>query len=442
MSVVKTLMPYVARILASSTLQRGRQWRFELQRILRAEAKQIEVFLNIQDPYAYGLAQVLPAFQARFNLPINVRFICEYQEDVVPEPELLRQYAKDDAAYLARLYQLQEEHFADVPQAQVMPFVAAYEWRGDRSPQAALAVFEQVRTQQPAPVLTLAQQDAGKVQITLNQQRLQHLGHYNSAVLFYAGEWFWGLDRLHYLERRLNREGLNIGTAQVLFKQTQYPSELNPEQPLNAQHEGAQLPPLTLYWSARSPYSYLALLRCQQLATCYRLPFEVKPVMPMMMRNMPVPQRKKMAIFYDTVREARHYGIPYGQVADPLGAGVERCYALLAYARQAQGYLAFLQSFARGVNSQGLQAESDKGMAKIVSNAGLDWREAQRHINSNDWRDEVANNFAQMQLQGLWGVPCIHFAGLWVWGQDRIARVAAHVESVATSAHCEKNNRQ
>ena len=40
-----------------------------------------------------------------------------------------------------------------------------------------------------------------------NQQRLVELGHYNSATLHYAGEWYWGVDRLPYLVDRLEELG-------------------------------------------------------------------------------------------------------------------------------------------------------------------------------------------------------------------------------------------
>ena len=34
------------------------------------------------------------------------------------------------------------------------------------------------------------------------------LGHYLGGTLYYAGEWYWGIDRLPYLEERLIQTGL------------------------------------------------------------------------------------------------------------------------------------------------------------------------------------------------------------------------------------------
>jgi 2-hydroxychromene-2-carboxylate isomerase len=36
----------------------------------------------------------------------------------------------------------------------------------------------------------------------------QRLGHYLGAMLYYGGEWYWGVDRLQYLESRLQSLGL------------------------------------------------------------------------------------------------------------------------------------------------------------------------------------------------------------------------------------------
>lgn len=44
--------------------------------------------------------------------------------------------------------------------------------------------------------------------------RRETLGHYSGAMLYYGGEWYWGIDRLHYLEARLETLGLlRIGGA-------------------------------------------------------------------------------------------------------------------------------------------------------------------------------------------------------------------------------------
>lgn len=112
---------------------------------------------------------------------------------------------------------------------------------------------------------------------------------------FYDGEWYWGVDRLDHLERRLIDEGYGIQpNPQIGFNKT-YASLL---QPLNfTQEKEKYSEPLTLFWSARSPYSYIALLQAVKLTTHYGIPIEVKPVLPMMMRGLYVPPKKSHLYF-------------------------------------------------------------------------------------------------------------------------------------------------
>ncbi|MEI7837638.1 MAG: class II fructose-bisphosphate aldolase, partial [Planctomycetota bacterium] len=46
----------------------------------------------------------------------------------------------------------------------------------------------------------------------------QDLGHYLGAMLFYGGQWYWGIDRLHHLERRLQDLGAQRrGVSGLMF---------------------------------------------------------------------------------------------------------------------------------------------------------------------------------------------------------------------------------
>jgi 2-hydroxychromene-2-carboxylate isomerase len=178
-----------------------------------------------------------------------------------------------------------------------------------------------------------------------NEALLKQQGHYLSGMLHYGGEWYWGLNRLEHLELRFNEMGLQQDQSSTVEFDKSHRDFCG--QSLKASRGEDGLGPvngITIYWSMRSPYSYLALVRARQLADHYQVPLEVKPVLPMVMRRMQVPNTKGGYIIADVAREAEKYGIPFGHVADPLGAGVERCYALFAYAQYHGLGLSFLQS--------------------------------------------------------------------------------------------------
>jgi 2-hydroxychromene-2-carboxylate isomerase len=178
-----------------------------------------------------------------------------------------------------------------------------------------------------------------------------------------------------------------------------------------------------MYFSARSPYSYLGLEQAGKLCEHYRVPLQIKPVLPMMMRGMNVPQNKKMYIFHDTKREANKLGIAYGKVADPLGKAVENCYALFGYAKSQGRDFQYLLEFGRAVNSQGVHADSESGMRLIVERSGLDWQQAKKHLAESHWRIKVEQNMLELNQLGLWGVPCFQYDDTVVWGQDRLWRI-------------------
>jgi 2-hydroxychromene-2-carboxylate isomerase len=277
------------------------------------------------------------------------------------------------------------------------------------------------QSQPPTP--TLAASQKAELQLTKNEALLAQKEHYLGAMIYYEGEWYWGVDRLDHLEQRLIDTGLaRQPREQIHFNKTYAQFCQRPAKQISAAQNISQQP-LVLYWSARSPYSYIGLEQATKLAKYYHIPLVIKPVLPMMMRGMHVPETKKMYIFLDTKREARKLGIPYGFVADPLGAAVERCYALVEYAQSENKLHQFLLSFARGVNAEGIRAETDSGLKKIVTRCGLDWSVAKSKLSDRHWQNWAQDNLDEMLLMGCWGVPSIRYGNTHFWGQDRFGMI-------------------
>ena len=165
----------------------------------------------------------------------------------------------------------------------------------------------------------------GDAAIATAQKRLTRLGHYNSAMLYYGGEWYWGVDRLQYLLERLDsawraswRDTLHPKLASIeRAMQVSLPVSVHPGRPRSCRHS-------RFFVSLRSPYSVLALQRVFELADAFGLKLDIRLVFPMVMRGMQVPKAKLLYIVHDATREARKHGVPFGKFADPVGAGIER----------------------------------------------------------------------------------------------------------------------
>lgn len=416
------LTPYAARAI-SSPLTR------HIRRSLRARRanrhgcqRQVGVYLNPRDPHGYLLLQVLPSLAERFDLTYRFFTVEALPDDLFPERERWQAWAIADARELARLYRLDfpstdPELTDDAVQATACHMVQAEE-----GPEAIERLLTALRGlwhgDASLPTPSLGESEQARTAIARNEQQLHNAGHYLGAMLHYEGEWFWGLDRLDHLERRLIDKGYARNaheSARFVRTWADLGRKPKPASPITT--------PLEIFFSMRSPYSYLGLERAQQLADYFDCPLTIRPVLPMLMRGQTVPPAKKWYIFRDTKREAEKLGIPYGFVADPLGPGVERCYALLPYARQQGREVTWIRTFARAVNACGIRAETDRGLRRIVEDAGLDWAEARLWLANEDWREEVEANRQELYRIGLWGVPGFRFGTVTAWGQDRLWRI-------------------
>jgi len=343
----------------------------------KAEAKRqqigsehvIEFFHDLSDPYSQLLAQVMSDFVLRYRIQLNTHLVGPPDTDMTPEKECLAIYAREDAERLAKKAGID---------------------------------------------FTFKEQEHA-IQTEEADQLREKLGHYLGATLYYSGEWYWGLDRLHYLEERLTELGLRKDkTLQVpIFSPPDIPAHI----------EGATINPkpvIHFYCSFRSPYSAISASRIEALAIAYGAEIKTRYVLPMLMRELPVPKPKSNYIIKDAAREAHRLNIPFGKICDPLGKPVERGYSLMAWARKQGKDFVFAKAFMEMVWSQGVDASSNRGLKKIVEAAGLSWEEALNIVDNEDWREEAEANRLEMMEYKIWGVPSFRIQDTITWGQDRM----------------------
>jgi 2-hydroxychromene-2-carboxylate isomerase len=423
------IMPYITRVISSDNLKNIKRSVYKCRRYLKGDSPTLDIFLRIDDPYSYLLVQVIEPFLARFNVQANFHTVLELQPDMFPAMDMWHEYAGHDAGHLAKLYKLvfPIEHTV-VKDREILEAATTLLLKAESNSDfihVAKEVFNQVWHGHfnIDPNATPLNKSSFFDHLKSNQALLAKKGHYFGAMINFESEWYWGLDRLDHLETRLIKQGLATHEDIKIEFNLTYKDFCNQTLSPALEAEIDKTKPLTIYWSARSPYSYIGLERAVKLSEHYKIPLIIKPVLPMMMRGMNVPTVKKMYIFLDTKREAQKLGLPYGYVADPLGPAVERCYALLSYARNHNKLQDFLLSFARAVNTQGIRAETDTGMKIIIERCGLNWETASSHINNTYWKKEVNDNLKEMYQQGCWGVPSFCYDGNIFWGQDRIGMI-------------------
>ncbi|WP_269620975.1 DsbA family protein [Zhongshania sp. BJYM1] len=432
------LTPYVFGLVTSRRLQYWQRALAERRRKKAQKPHTVTVYLRINDPYSYILLQVLESLSKRYDIEYDFRTVLRLQKDMYPAPTLWESNAFADSGFLAKKYGLE---FPDSPPAHAPELALSAtaqllhsELQNGYLSRAA-EIFKAYWQDQSDTLNTLidkrisANLECYQHHLLANETLLKDNGHYLSAMLKYGenpgGEWYWGLSRLEYLEQRLTALGAlkNSDIGAISTRASSAANETN----ITPLSKGDNHEPITMYWSARSPYSYIGLVRARELAQRYGIPLVIKPVLPMVMRRMQVPRQKGMYIIRDTKREAEKYGIPFGFSADPLGSAVERCYALVNYANSNHIGNEFLDVFARSVWAEGIDAATDSGMKKIVEASGLNWSTAKPLLGSEDWRDWAQENLLDMYDKGLWGVPSFSYGGLSIFGQDRLDRLEQEI---------------
>ncbi|WP_170752882.1 DsbA family protein [Ruegeria lacuscaerulensis] len=406
MSFRNKVKSHAAVVLTSERLQSARRTVREIRRRLSGTPHVVQYFHDVSDPYCHLSVQLLGQLRDKYDVRIEPHLMSRPTSDILPAPEQYRHNVLLDSVRWAKRLGLNAPGNIS-PEGPVFDLAErrlAAELNGADFVKAASQISQMLWSAKDIPDWP----QADPIQARADGDRaLQAAGQYLGGTVSYGGECYWGPDRLAYLETRL--ETLGLGQANPFI----VPEISEPTLDAAGQE-------LEFFFSFRSPYSYLALDRVRDLTARSNAKLILRPVLPMLMRGLPVPSAKSSYILKDCAREARRLGIPFGRISDPLGAGVERGYALLDHA-EAQGRLAeYCSSFMTAVWSKGMDASTDAGLAYIVTAAGLDWNAARGEIESSHWRDRVEANQARLQQIGLWGVPSFHLAGQSVWGQDRL----------------------
>jgi len=380
------------------------------------------VFIALDDPHSHIFIQALQKLNHHYRLHMKVHVIHHRPSHMFPEPEMWQKWASHDANLLADAFQLAAP--STVPKQHL-----AAAWKVWFGGEVHTLDFLLQLMERPEKVIAdhphLASTPLSQVEqrLQLSEHLLKSTDHFAPATLFHKGHWYWGVDRLHYFEQKLNesrsvhRPVLNLKTL-----------TLGERAPTDATI------PVVLYYSLRSPYSHLALHQAHRLCQHYGIPLIVKPVLPMLMRQLPVPRAKTQYLFFDALREAQSKDIPYGKIADPLGKGVENSYAIWHYANEQGKGAEWLLAISNAVNAQGKSANYSHTLKQQCHRIGLDWSSARQYLNQNGWRPMAEEHLKEMYELGCWGVPTLVYGDHVFWGQDRIWAlekqiIEAHKES-------------
>ena len=211
------MMRAVASPARRKLLRRGA----ELRRKMSGAPHRVDYFHQVGDPYSHLACQAFLPLLQRYEIELTPHLAAAPDDNAVPERELFDAFARRDAADIAPHFGVA---FRDPGRAPAAPLVRRAEcilagalasarfgelatqvgealWAGD-----AEALERLAEASPPADERDTARR------ITEGTQRRTSMGHYLNATFHYGDEWYWGVDRLGYLEERLRE--LDVARAE------------------------------------------------------------------------------------------------------------------------------------------------------------------------------------------------------------------------------------
>lgn len=202
-----------------------------------------------------------------------------------------------------------------------------------------------------------------------------------------------------------------------------------------------------LYWSFRSPYSYMVMPRLLALEAAYDVECNVRPVYPLAVRTPEFFETRDPLwtpyFMTDVFREAAFLGLPFrwprpDPVQQAPGVGyrtpqpyIHRLTHLgVAAAERGRG-LPFLAEVSRVIWGGEVDNwhEGDH-IARAAERAGLDYAEIGAAVDADPDRFAAIVEESQVaqRAAGHWGVPMMHFNGEAFFGQDRFDQLKWRME--------------
>ena len=197
---------------------------------------------------------------------------------------------------------------------------------------------------------------------------------------------------------------------------------------------------IDLFWSFRSPYSYLATPRLVRLTREYDVDVHVRVVLPLAVRVPGFFERVNPLwppyLLRDTARIAEHLGLPYGWPRpDPIvqefpsrRVAAEQPYIFrltrlgVEAARRGRG-LPFIAEVSRLIfGGEVVGWHEGDHLARAAERAGTDLASMDAAIAADPaaYDAVIDQNQRDLEAAGHWGVPTMVFEGEPFFGQDRI----------------------
>lgn len=210
---------------------------------------------------------------------------------------------------------------------------------------------------------------------------------------------------------------------------------------------------IDVFWSFRSPYSYLITPDLLRLRDDFDVSVTFKPVLPIAVRDKASvfdasDKKRPRYIVMDSLRRAELLGLPMTwPKPDPVVQDMEtfevpkdqpliwRLTGLGVEAERRGKGIDFAHAAAAVIWGGTRDWDQGDHLAKAATKVGLDLADMEAALQQYDVRPVVEDHHAQLEASGHWGVPTMVFEGEPFFGQDRVDTLRWRLDQKGLRAH-------
>ena len=396
----------------------------EVKRQDEGRNHEVLYFHKVDDPYSHLTIQSIEKLKSSYNISFKPILVGEEDAEAIHETSLYSKYCLEDVKRIAPFYDIafpgnsypskemiykansilsavNESKFSEI--AIKVSFAL---WSGDED------------TIDNLGVIFSSSKDKVIDKIIEGNKIRNDKGYYFGSAFYYENELYWGLDRLNYLEERLTELGLSTNSVKdpICSLNLSAPKQMISNKKVN----------LTYYPSLNSPYTLVSAKRVKELSETYPINLITKPVLPMLMRDMTIPEYKAKYIISDAAREGRKYGHEIKNIYSPLGSPARKAYSLFPNIDKAGKGFEYIYELLNASFQDGVNIGNNDYLETLINKLGLDWSIIKNDLNTKQWKHDLDLNLKDMYSGNCWGVPSFKVTDedgsnpFYAWGQDRI----------------------
>ena len=396
----------------------------EVKRQDEGRNHEVLYFHKVDDPYSHLTIQSIEKLKSSYNISFKPILVGEEDAEAIHETSLYSKYCLEDVKRIAPFYDIafpgnsypskemiykansilsavNESKFSEI--AIKVSFAL---WSGDED------------TIDNLGVIFNSSKDKIIDNIVEGNKIRNDKGYYFGSAFYYENELYWGLDRLNYLEERLSELGLSTNSVKdpICSLNLSAPNQMISNKKVN----------LTYYPSLNSPYTLVSAKRVKELSETYPINLITKPVLPMLMRDMTIPEYKAKYIISDAAREGRKYGHEIKNIYSPLGSPARKAYSLFPNIDKAGKGFEYIYELLNASFQDGVNIGNNDYLETLINKLGLDWSIIKNDLNTKQWKHDLDLNLKDMYSGNCWGVPSFKVTDedggnpFYAWGQDRI----------------------